>query len=530
MSEQKRRLPIGQQTLPDIINENFIYVDKTRTIHELIIGKRYFFLSRPRRFGKTLLVSTLQEIFLGNRDLFKSLYIESTDYSWEKYPVITISFATLTTTSAILLRQAIEDMLTALARQYDIELDQAVLLGMRFKSLILKLAVHNKVVILIDEYDAAILKNLEDFKVADACREVLSEFFSALKDIEVDKHLRFVFITGISKFSKTSIFSGLNHLQDLSLDRRAAKLLGYTFDEIKANYQDYLEDISKESGASVEEILEQIRFWYNGYQFVNPAAVPDAKVYNPYSVMLYLQNKVFDNYWFDTGTPSFLMRLIKSEDYPVPSIEGSEIHLDETKSYEIENIELIPLLLQAGYVTIESYDPQTKNFAVTFPNEEVRLSFFKIVLLALTKTKQSQLASLLVKLNKALEKADFERLLTTIQIYFSQFPYTLHVSSERHYQSIFFGLLTLIGADVKAEEPTNDGRIDAVIETKTHIVIIEFKLNDSAAAALAQIENKKYYQKYLLKGKTIVLIGVQFDIDKRNITQWVIKEIDHKSA
>ena len=396
---------------------------------------------------------------------------------------------------------------------------------MQFKSLIFNLSKINKVVILIDEYDATILKNIENIEVAEACRDVLAEFYSALKDVDVDKHIRFVFITGITKFSKTSIFSGLNHLQDLSLDPRAAKLLGYTTDEISTYFNGYLQRISDKTAMPINEILKNIKHWYNGYQFIDPLEVPDAKMYNPYSVMLYLQKQRFDNYWFDTGTPTFLIKLLKKENYDVTNIEGAKIHWDDTKSYELENIELVPLLMQAGYLTIDTYNPETENFTLRFPNEEVKTSFFQIILLAITKSKRHTLSPVLVSLKKALKNADMETFFNSLAIYFSQIPYHMHVPSEKHYQALFFSLLMLIGAEVRVEEPTNDGRIDAVIENDTHVFILEFKLNDTAQSALEQIEDKQYYKKYLLSNKKIIICGIQFDKDKRTVTKWLAKEI-----
>jgi len=525
MSKKLRDLPIGHQSLPDMINQDYIYIDKTSYIYDLIREKRYYLLTRPRRFGKTLLVSTLSHIFQGNRDLFKSLAIDSTDYNWETYPTIVISFATMAVKSAEVLRSALSETLDTIAAHYSIEIKQRSTLDIQFKSLIFSLSKQNKVVILIDEYDAAILKNIENLEEAEKCRDVLAEFYSALKDVKVDEHIRFVFITGITKFSKTSIFSGLNHLQDLSFDPRAAKLLGYTTGEITSYFDGYLQNISDKKNMPVREVLENIRYWYNGYQFVDPLEVPNAKVYNPYSVMLYLQNQRFDNYWFDTGTPTFLIKLLKKENYEITNIEGAKIHRDDTKSYELDDIELVPLLLQAGYLTIDSYNPETENFTLTFPNEEVKTSFFQIIVIALTKTKKHKLSPVIVALKKALESADLEAFFQTLDVYFSQIPYHMHVDSEKHYQALFFGLLTLVGSEVRVEEPTNNGRIDAVIETGTHVFVLEFKLNNTAESALKQIEDKEYYKKYLLSNKKIILAGVQFDKDKRTITKWLIKEV-----
>ena len=525
MSTTLRDLSIGQISLPPIINQDVIYVDKTSYIYDLVKTKGFYFITRPRAFGKSLLVSTLSHIFQGNRELFKSLAIASTDYSWETYPIVLISFATMAIQSAEVLRDALNKTVQKIATRYGVELEKEPTLGMQFQSLILSLSKINKVVILIDEYDATILKNIEHPEEAEACRDVLAEFFSALKDVEVDEQIRFVFITGITKFSKTSIFSGLNLLQDLTLDPRAAKLLGYTTDEISSYFKDHIQSISDTTDMPVHDILETIKHWYNGYQFVNPLEVPDAKVYNPYSVMLYLQNKRFDNYWFDTGTPTFLIKLLKKEDYDVTNLEGAQIHWDETKSYDIEDIELIPLLMETGYLTIDTYDPITENFTLTFPNEEVKTSFFQIILLSLTKSKKHRLSPIIVSLKKALADADMEAFFHTLDVYFSQIPYHMNVASEKHYQAIFFGLLVLIGADVRVEEPTNNGRIDAVIETNTHVFILEFKLNHTAESALDQIETKEYYKKYLLSNKKIILCGIQFDKDAHTVTKWLTKEV-----
>ncbi len=490
MSNNVRGLPIGQQLLPDIINQNYIYVDKTSYIFDLINGKRYYFLSRPRRFGKTLLLSTLSEIFQGKKDLFTSLAISRTDYSWEQYPVVTLSFATMAVSSAEILRKALSETLETIAQHYGVETTVKSTLGIQFKSLILNLAKKsNSVVILIDEYDATILKNIENLEEAEKYRDVLGEFYSALKDVEVDKHIRFVFTTGITKFSKTSIFSGLNHLQDISLDPRTASLLGYTSNEITHYFQEHLDLITKKTDKSLSEILKGLTYWYNGYQFVNPLEVADSKVYNPYSVMLYLQNQRFDNYWFDTGTPTFLIKLLKKEDYSITAIEGSKIHWDETKSFELDAIELVPLLFQAGYLTIDTYNQETENFSLTFPNQ-VKTSFFQIIVLTLTKSKKHKLSPIIVALKKAIN-ADLESFFTTLERYLAQIPYHMHIDAEKHYQALFFGLLTLIGAKVRVEEPTSNGRIDAVIKTDSHIYVIEFKLNDTAEFALKQIKKKE---------------------------------------
>ncbi len=263
-------MPIGIQSFEKIITQNFLYIDKTKEIYDLTQVGLYYILSRPRRFGKTLLCTTLEALFLGKRELFTGLSIDSTDFAWDKHPVIFISFATMALKSAEALRDALHAELEAIALTHGIMLTTRTSLGGRLKTLITELAKKNQVVLLIDEYDAPILKNIENYRVAEECREVIAEFYSALKDGSVDKYLRYVLITGISKFSKTSIFSGLNHLQDLTLDPRAATLLGYTTQEISSQFTPYLTAISQKTDQPIDELLQLIKTWYNGYQFSTP--------------------------------------------------------------------------------------------------------------------------------------------------------------------------------------------------------------------------------------------------------------------
>ncbi len=274
--------------------------------------------------------------------------------------------------------------------------------------------------------------------------------------------------------------------------------------------------------------MEKLRFWYNGYQFTEADAEhpqESLKVYNPFSVLLCLSNGKFFNYWFDTGTPSFLMQLIKSQEYPISQIEGSEVNRDETKFYDVDKIKLIPLLWQTGYLTIESYDPLTHNYRLVFPNEEVRVSFLQHFISYLTERDIAVFSSTVVKLSQALQKNNLPLFFETLQIFFAQIPYTMQLPLEKYYQSIFYVILSLIGAYIQAEVATNDGRIDAIIETDSSIYVLEFKLDESAESALAQIETKKYYQKYLQRGKKITLIGVQFSTEKRNLEKWFMKEL-----
>ncbi len=523
---KQKKLPIGIQSFSRMIEGDFLYIDKTKYILDLIESGDCYFLSRPRRFGKSLLLSTLHEIFSGNRELFKSLYIDQTDYDWVEHPVIHVSFSSMNSTSAENLRKDLEWNLLELAKKHGIDVSNAPSLQTKLTTLIKQLSAKNRVVILIDEYDYPLINNINNLELVESCRKVLHDFFVVLKDL--GDYLTFIFITGVTKFSKTSIFSGLNNLNDLTLSKKAGVLLGYTQEELKTHFHTYIDTIAKKQLVPEEHILEDMRSWYNGYQFVEedtPKEKETLKVYNPFSVLFFLSNKKLLNYWADTGTPSFLVQLIQTQQYPISEIEGSEVNIEETKSYDIDKIKLIPLLWQTGYLTIDTYNPETQNYKLKYPNEEVKVSFFNYFMSSLTNTDIALLKNNVVQLTHALKNNDLTLFFKALGIFFAEIPYTMQLALEKYYQTIFYIILKLIGTQVHAEVVTNDGRIDAVIETASTIYLLEFKLNEPAEIALKQIEEKKYYQKYQHKGKSIVLIGAQFDTELRNIKEWVSRKL-----
>jgi hypothetical protein len=512
-----KQLSIGVQTFSKLIEEEYVYVDKTQYIHSLLQRGSYYFLSRPRRFGKSLLISTLKELFAGRRELFANTFIGQSDYKWSENPIVHLDFSGLSSKSPHDFERDLLRTLQLIGASYTIDLSGEVSVARKTAVLIAELAKVNRVVVLIDEYDYPLLNNINNLNVADGCRAVLREFFTTLKT--VDAHIKFIFVTGITKFSKTSIFSGLNNLKDISLDPIAAGLVGYTLNEIQSFFDEYLELRAGDSGKSREALLETIRFWYNGYQF---SEYP-LKVYNPFSVMLYLSDGKFLNYWFDTGTPTFLAQLIQEQNFPIFSLEHAEVNVAESKSYDFDQIELIPLLWQTGYLTIQSYNADSKNYTLTFPNEEVRTSFLHYIIKYLTGAQVSLVTNYSLELAHALKSNDLDRFFRTLQIFFSLIPYNVQIPVEKYYQSIFYVILNVLGLPSQTEVYTNDGRIDAVIETATHIYIIEFKIDKTAQQALEQIEKKGYAHKYHLSSKKIVLIGANFVTSKRNLENWIIK-------
>ncbi len=525
MPTSRKKLPIGIQSFKKMIEGNYTYVDKTRQIFDLISTGECYFLSRPRRFGKSLLLSTMKEIFKGNRALFRGLYIDNVDYDWQEHPVIHLSFTSVNSTSAQKLEKDIEYKLLQLAEEYGLDIREAPSLQTKFTTLIQKLGEKNRVVLLIDEYDYPLINNIDNLSLAESCRKTLHDFFVVLKDL--DEYLRFIFITGVTKFSKTSIFSGLNNLDDLTLMSKASIILGYTHEELITNFLPYIEATATKQKSSKELVLSTMKDWYNGYQFSEASSADgeSLKVYNPFSVLSFLSHQILLNYWAGTGTPLFLSHVIKTQDYPVTEIEGSEVNIDETKAFEIDQIKLLPLLWQTGYLTIDSFNPATLNYKLRYPNQEVKITFLTFFMGFLTTKELAVIKNYLVLLEAAMKEHDLNSFFKTLSVFFANVPYTMQLSHEKYYQTIFYIVLNLIGARVQAEEETNDGRIDAVIETTTHVYIFEFKLDEPASKALAQIEDKQYYQKYMLSKNKVVLIGVSFDTEKRNVAEWVSKDL-----
>jgi hypothetical protein len=510
-----QKLPIGIQTFSELIEENYVYVDKTAIIYDMISSGKYYFLSRPRRFGKSLLVSTLADIFSGNKELFDGLAIQSLPYDWKKFPVIMMSFSDIPCKTPEALEQGIKNYLQEIARQNQITLNPNLDTGEMLRALIIPLSEKGRVALLIDEYDYPILQHIHDIPSAHAMRETLKTFYGVIKGL--DKHLKFGFLTGVSKFSQTSIFSGLNNLNDISLNRKFNSLLGYTKDEIITHFQPHLLQAAEHNKCSMDELLTQITEWYDGYVFTGHENI--TKMYNPFSVLLFLSEQVFSNYWFKTGTPTFLINLFKKHNYPVQEFDHTQASERELGSFEIENISLKTLLFQTGYLTINKYDAETNNYTLTYPNKETTNSLVKYLFTSITDQPELHLNNTSSALLKAFENYDFEKIKLILTQFFASIPYTIKINAEKYYQTIFYVLLKVLGAEIIVEQPTNIGRIDAVIQTKNRCFVIEMKINDTANAALKQIRTKKYYQPYELLEKEIVLIGIKFDTKLNNISE-----------
>jgi len=517
-----KHLPMGIQTFRDFYELDYLYVDKTKQIHDLFArGGKYYFLSRPRRFGKSLLISTLAEIFSGNQKFFKGLWIYD-KIEWTKYPVIQIDFSKIDFGTPEKLEESIKKFLDKTAKNYDLILDKERTYKESFVELLEKLSVKGKVVVLIDEYDKPMIEYVEANKIETAkeIRGILKQFYSVIKGS--DAFLRFVFITGVSKFSRVSIFSDLNNLVDITLMSNYSTLLGYTEAELQHYFSPYIEQMAKKLQVSKNHLIQAVKRWYNGYSWDG-----ENFVYNPFSILNLFNANSFENFWFSSGTPSFLVKLIKDRQSDVEEFEDFPVESYTFDSYDIENMEMAALLFQTGYLTIKKITTKgiikAKTYHLSYPNQEVRQSFLTHLFGEYTQRDISYCTQFLGRINEAVEADDIDRFVQEIKSLFASIPYQIFIGEkEAYYHTIIYLVLKITGAEVRCEDPTNVGRIDAVLETANKIYIMEFKIGKgSEQEALKQIKEMKYYEKYLGKGKDIVLIGMGFDPGNRNIGNYL---------
>ncbi len=516
-SDGMKPLSTSIYTFANLIEGGFQYVDKTAGLLGLLEPSfAQYFLSRPRRFGKSLLISTLKAIFQGRSELFAGLHIAGADYDWKLYPVIHLDLGSATARTAEELERLLGYAVDDNARANGVAIQRQGCAA-RFRELVDTLAERDgRVVILIDEYDKPLLGHLGEPSARDIQR-LLKSFYAVVKTTEAQQ--RFALLTGVSKFAKVSVFSDLNNLTDLTMSRQAATLLGYTQEEVEANFPDYLERLADTLGKSLPDTLDDLRAWYNGYRFH-----PDAPtVYNPVSLMKCLMDGEFRNYWFETGTPSFLVRLLR--DQPV---DLGDLTVPETAFavYDPERLEPLPLLFQTGYLTIAGTEQfgDTRLYRLAYPNREIAQSFDYWLARDFSNLGDQELSSTLRRLVAALEQARLDDLLEQLKVFFAQVPSDITLRHEKYYQTIFYTVFRLVGTAVETETRTNIGRIDAVIKTRTDIFIFEFKLHGSAEEAMRQIREKQYAQPFRDDGRPITLVGAAFSQTDRNLDHWLIEK------
>ncbi len=512
-----QKLPVGIQYFRKIREDGYLYIDKTRYVYELAMRGGYYFLSRPRRFGKSLLVSTFKELFEGSKELFEGLWIEDR-WDWEKTnPVVHIPFAGLDYKMKGLYGE-LQKHIQETARMHGISLQDDSLKN-QFEELLRKLAESKgRVVLLIDEYDKPIIDFLgEEVAQARENQQVLKNFYSVIKDC--DPYIHMAFITGVSKFSRVSIFSDLNNLDDLSLqDPRSNTILGYTQEELEHFFTEHIRATAKTLQTSEAELLEQIQHWYNGYSWNGRDFV-----YNPFSILNFFTKSVFMNYWFKTATPTFLIKLIRKEVFY--DFDGKETGESAFDSFDIERLELVALLFQTGYLTIKKYDPKTRLYTLGYPNQEVREAMLEYLIDAFSKVSHTEVRAYSLKVIKALEDEDTELVKEILNELLYSLPYQLHSEEEKFYHAIIHLFFKYMDLDVHSEVNTARGRADAIVELEDKVYCFEFKLNRSAAEALEQIKSKGYIDRYRHSGKKIILVGVNFSTEKREIDEFEVETL-----
>ena len=506
------KLPIGISTFSEIRLENYLYVDKTRFALDLVTRHKYVFLSRPRRFGKSLFLDTLKELFEGNRKLFTGLYIDGR-YDFPTHPVIKISFGGNRSSDELLGMLAYSMRLNSdrLGVEYESD-DYAISFSEIIGNACKKYG--KKVVVLIDEYDKPILDNVDQPKVAVECREILKRLYTQLK--ENDAYLRFALLTGVSKFARVSIFSGLNNLDDISLDPPYAALCGYTQHDVETIFAPLLAGVD----------MEKFQAWYNGYNFNGE------NVYNPFDVLLFIsKGHVYRNYWFATGTPGFLIKLLETQEFYAPELENLRANESLVNSYNVENIRIEPILFQSGYLTLEKLVEKPRGgleYWLRVPNREVQISFNDMLLDLLT-GHASGIPGYQDNLYYAFMDGDLEGMQQSLRALFAAIPYTHFTNNpvcryEGYYGSVFYAAIASLGLKIIPEDVTNRGRADFTVLAGQRIYIFEFKVMDEEP--LKQIRERRYYEKYLDTGKEIIIVGIKFDGKERNIALMEWESID----
>jgi len=513
----RQSITTSNYTFENVIEKNLFYADKTDFFHTLVTDRSgIFFLSRPRRFGKSLSVSILKNIFKGNKEIFKGLKIYDMPYDWKAYPVINLNISKAPCESAYLLNKGLCAQLHDNANEIGVELSRESHSGLLFGELIEKASKLDKLVILIDEYDKPLVENIYASHIEEI-RGVLENFYINIK--ASDEHLRFVFMTGVTKFSKVSVFSKLNNLEDITMDARFATMYGYTQAEVEHYFGDWIDELADKNKIDRQEYRETIRKWYNGFRF-HPDAIT---VYNPVSLGMFInQGGRFSNYWFSTGSPSFIFKVLKKQNIDFFKTIREPIPDFVLDSFDVTNMLAAPLLLQTGYLTIESAEFifNKMMYRLNFPNMEIEVAFEHHLLGMLTERNLQDVSSEIARLQMALYSNNTSEMQRLLFNHIAAIPYTHRSDMEENYQNIIYSVFRLLGAAIHNEVHINNGRIDTVIVNKDHIYIFEFKMEQAADLAIAQIKEKGYANPYLSDGKPITLIGINFSKAERNIVEW----------
>ena len=516
-TKQLKRLPVGIQTFSNIIEDDMLYIDKTEYIWNMIHLSKYIFLSRPRRFGKSLLLSTIQAYFEGRKDLFKGLFIETVEKEWTQHPVLKFSMASGKHMEKDQLERYLGNRLVEYEEKYGIT-KPATDNNDRLTTLIQAAykQTGKKVVILIDEYDAPLLDVVHEDTQLPVLRNVMRNFYSPLKDS--DPYLQFVFLTGITKFSQLSIFSELNNLKNISMLPDYAGVCGITLDEMLTAMSDYIDDFAEAQEITREEAIDGLKQQYDGYHFTWPS--PD--IFNPFSLLNAFQDHDYTNYWFSSGTPTYLIEMLRKFNVVPSKIGGASVLLFNVEAPTEKMKSIIPLLYQSGYVTIKDYNRVSKLFTLDIPNGEIRVGLMESLLPNYVHEYTDEAGTMIGEMYLALYRDDLDEMFSLLQAYLLTVPYCDNANSEGHYQQLLYVIFSLFGRYVEVEVHTPTGRVDIVMKTAKALYLFELKLNMSAQAAMKQIDLKDYSSKFALSGLPVVKVGINFDPERRTLRDWKV--------
>jgi len=517
--EQVRSLPTGIQSFEVLRSKGYLYVDKTAIIYQLASTYIPYFFSRPRRFGKSLLLSTFKAYFDGRKDLFEGLAISGLETKWEKYPVLYLDLNAERYESVEYLEAILSGNLDKWEDLYGKDVREQTL-SRRFSGIIRRAyeKTGKRIVVLVDEYDKPMLSAILDEDLSKAYRSILKAFYGVLKSS--GQYLRFLFLTGVTKFAQVSVFSDLNHLVDISFKPDYVTLCGITKNELLHFFTPELKILAYKQNLTFDEAVDKITQRYDGYHF----AFQSDGMFNPFSVLNALKFSDFDNYWFQTGTPTYLVNLLKESDYDLRLlIDGIEVKPSAFTEYRADVKNPVPMIYQSGYLTIKDYDPETGLYTLGFPNDEVKYGFLEYLMPYYTAVTIDESGFHIAKFYRELQAGDTEAFMERLKVFFAGMSYELNNKNEKHYQAIFYVVFTLTGQYVKTEVRSSKGRADAVVKTKDYIYVFEFKLNGTAEEAIQQIDGRGYLIPYQLDGRKLVKVGVEFSKEERNIHRFIVQ-------
>ncbi len=528
------KYPIGIQSFDQLREDGYVYIDKTDLVYSLVTGGKIYFLGRPRRFGKSLLVSTLEHYFLGHKELFKGLAIDSLEKEWLEYPVFHVDFNGINFVRFGKLEEMIDFNLTAWEKRYGIVPDKQLDAGLRFVQILQKAheRTGRRCVVLVDEYDKPLLDvldtdvkldaNGQEYSLEDWNRDTLRAFYSVFKAADAD--LQFVLLTGVTKFSQISVFSGFNQPKDISMDARYDALCGITQEELEAYFAEPIATMAAERGIPVEEMKALLKRQYDGYHFSKRLT----DVYNPFSLLNAFDKQDIGSYWFSTGTPTYLLRLLSHSDENLDELTGKHYGMDEFMDYKATVEQPLPMIYQSGYLTIKDYSWEDDMFLLDYPNNEVKKGFLTMAASNYLKTKENA-STFVLYLSKTLKRGDLEEFRKMLTSFLSSIPYSMRRKEnererERYFHYTFYLLLRLMSLyTVYTEKEQSEGRVDCIVETDKYVYIFEFKLDGTASEALAQIEAKGYARPYEADARKLFRIGAVFSSQTGTISDWAVE-------